>query len=228
MHLPKLACSALLLAALAILIFLGCGPQAASQGAPAQVTLPAPVTRGKMSVEEAISKRRSIRQFADRDLTLAQIGQLLWAAQGITEKTRGLRAAPSAGATYPLELYLVKADGVFHYLPQGHRLERTLQGDLRTDLARAALGQRSVRAAPVCLVFTAVYPRTRARYGTRAERYVHLEVGHAAENVHLQAVALGLGSVPIGAFDDAAVARVLHLPSEHSPLYLVPVGYPAS
>lgn len=216
-----------LAASVAALIALGCGRPAVSSSAPAEVALPAAATVGKMSVEEAISKRRSVRSFADKELSIEQVGQLAWAAQGITEPGRGLRAAPSAGATYPLEMYVVKKDGVFRYLPQGHKLEQRSDQDRRSDLAQAALGQGSVRNAPVSFVFAAVYQRTRARYGDRAERYVHMEAGHTAENIHLQAVALGLGSVPVGAFDDQAVAKVLGLPAEQAAIYIVPVGYPA-
>ncbi len=121
---------------------------------------------------------------------------------------------------------MVTSDGAFHYLPGSHRLVQISDRDLRADLAEAALGQGSVRQAPVSLVLAAVYERTRARYGERAERYVHMEAGHAAENVHLQAVALGLGSVPVGAFDDQRAAKVLDLPAEQAVLYIVPVGYP--
>jgi SagB-type dehydrogenase family enzyme len=215
-----------LAACVAALIALGCGRPAVSSSAPAEVALPAAATVGKMSVEEAISKRRSVRRFADKDLTIGQVGQLAWAAQGITEPGRGLRAAPSAGATYPLEMYVVKKEGVFHYLPQGHKLEQLSDRDHRADLAQAAMGQGSVRGAPVSFVFAAVYQRTRARYGDRAERYVHMEAGHAAENIHLQAVALGLGSVPVGAFDDGEVAKALSLPADQAPIYIIPVGYP--
>ncbi len=215
--------SALAMAAIA----LGCGRPAISSKRTVEISLPKPVTAGKMSVEEAIAKRRSVRAFADRRLSMMQVSQLVWAAQGVTDSSRGFRAAPSAGATYPLELYVVTSDGAFHYLPGSHRLVQISDRDLRTDLAEAALGQGSVRQAPVSLVFAAVYERTRARYGERAERYVHMEAGHAAENVHLQAVALGLGSVPVGAFDDRRAAKLLGLPAEQAVLYIVPVGYPA-
>jgi SagB-type dehydrogenase family enzyme len=215
-----------LTACVGALIALGCGRPAASSGAPTETALPAPTTVGKMSLEEALAKRRSVRQFAAKDLTIEQVGQLAWAAQGITAASRGLRTAPSAGATYPLELYIVKADGVFHYLPQGHRLARLSSQDLRPGLSEAALGQGSVRQAGADFVIAAVYERTRARYGDRAERYVHMEVGHAAQNLHLQAVALGLASVPVGAFDDQAVAKALSLPADQAPLYIIPVGHP--
>jgi len=214
-----------LLLALLLGVGLGCGQNAPSEeaGQQGEIALPAPVTAGQVSVEEAIAKRRSVRQFAPQDLTLAQVGQLAWAAQGITEPNRGLRAAPSAGATYPIELYLAKRDGLFRYLPQGHKLVKLSAEDRRADLC----GQPSVQQAPLSVVIAAAYERTRARYGDRAERYVVLEAGHVAQNLHLQAVALGLGSVPVGAFDDQTVAKVVDLPADQTPLYIIPIGHPA-
>ena len=178
------------------------------------------------SLEEAIAARRSQRDYADRPLSDEDVGRLLWAAQGITGPD-GKRAAPSAGATYPLEIYAVTADGVARYLPEAHALEGHLDVDRRADLATAALGQPEVASAPLVVVVTAVGERTAARYGDRADRYVTLEAGHAAQNVLLQAVARGLSAVPVGAFDDDEVAAVLDLPEEHAPLYLLPVGHPA-
>ncbi|MEW6685199.1 MAG: SagB/ThcOx family dehydrogenase [Candidatus Edwardsbacteria bacterium] len=189
------------------------------------ITLPKPVTKGTVSLEECLLKRRSKRAYRVQDLTLEQISQLCWATQGITETVGGFRTAPSAGATYPLELYLVKSDGLFHYLPEGHKLEKVKAGDFRKSLCSAALGQRFVAEAPVDFVITAIYERTTARYRQRGIRYVDIEVGHAAQNLHLQAVALGLGSVPVGAFDDDAVSEILSLPKEEKPLYIIPVGY---
>jgi len=189
------------------------------------VELPPPQIEGKVSVEQALLERRSVREFTEEDLTWGEISQILWASQGITEKRCGLRTAPSAGALYPLKLYVVKREGVYHYLPQGHKLEKTLEGDLRFSLSRAALGQRAVREAPADIVITAVYQRTQRKYRERGIRYVHLEAGHAAQNIHLQVVALGLGSVPIGAFNDSEVQRVLRLPQNHEPIYIIPVGH---
>jgi len=189
-------------------------------------TLPMPSVKGTVSVEETLARRRSIRTFKSDRLTLDQISQLLWAAQGITERRRGLRTAPSAGATYPLTTYLVTDQGVFMYDPQKHALLPKRAGDVRPALAEAALGQSWVREAPASIVFAAIYERTTGRYGGRGQRYVHMEAGHAAENVHLQAVALGLGSVPLGAFDDENVAEVLGLGREERPLYIIPVGVP--
>lgn len=186
--------------------------------------LPPPRLEGKTSIEEAIQRRRSVRAFKPRALSSEEIGQLCWSAQGVTEKRHGLRAAPSAGATYPLELYMLAADGVFRYDPLTHTVELQERADLRPALAAAALGQRFVAEAPAVFVISAVYERAGRRYGRRAERYVHIEVGHAAENLHLQAVAMGLASVPVGAFDDAAVSRLLRLPATAAALYIIPIG----
>jgi SagB-type dehydrogenase family enzyme len=189
--------------------------------------LPEPQTRGNVSLEETLARRRSVRAFHSRRLTEREIAQLLWAAQGVTEKQRGFRTAPSAGATFPLETYLVTSDGVWRYLPNEHALETIETQDVRKNLADAAWGQGCVRSAPAVLVFAAAPERTTARYGQRGEMYIHMEAGHAAQNIHLQAVALGLGSVPVGAFDDDKAAQALHLPRGERPLYLIPVGEPA-
>ena len=185
--------------------------------------------RGALALEEALAARRSVRDYAPGPLTLAEVGQLLWAAQGVTSP-EGFRTAPSAGALYPLELYLVVgeveglAPGVYHYEPESHALTRIIAGDLRRVLEMAALGQDYVRTAAVDLVLTGVYQRTARRYGERAQRYVHMEAGHAGQNVYLQAEALGLGTVAIGAFNDEEVQRLLSLPAEEAPLYIMPVG----
>lgn len=198
-------------------------PPTTSASRPA-VALPPPQLKGDMSLEEALAARRSVRKFQPTPLTAEQIGQLCWAAQGISDKARGLRTAPSAGATYPLELYVVTAEGVRRYLPSAHALDSHLADDVREALCRAALGQRCVAQAPAVFVIAADVSRTARKYGDRARRYVDIEVGHAAQNLLLQAVALDLGAVPVGAFDDAEVAKALKLPAEHAPLYLIPVG----
>lgn len=190
------------------------------------VRLPEPITRGEMSLEETLAARRSVRQYTDEQLTDVETSQLLWAAQGITREGRG-RTAPSAGGLYPLELYVVTAHGVFHYRPESHDLEVMSGEDVRVPLFRAALSQEAVRDAPAVFVMTAVFQRTAVKYGDRAVRYVHLEAGHAAQNLLLEAVALGLGGVPIGAFDDGGVQEALGLPQDHEPLYVIPVGHPA-
>ncbi len=190
------------------------------------VQLPAPEQKGKMSVEEALARRRSVRQFARQALTERELSQLLWAAQGITHPD-GLRTTPSAGALYPLELYVATASGFYHYEPKGHRLVQLFDRDLRTSVRRAALDQEAITQAPAVFVIAAVYERTSRKYGaTRTPRYVHMEAGHAAENLLLEAAALGLGGVPIGAFDDDALHNVLALKRDCRPLYLIPVGHP--
>lgn len=204
-------------------------PPRQTAGAPGLVGLPAPRAASATSVEEALRARRSVRDYAQRPLTLAQVGQLLWAAQGQTD-SRGLRTAPSAGALYPLEIYLVAGEveglpsGVYRYRPQEHALEPISAGDQRKPLADASLGQTWVRDAPVSIVFAAVYARTARRYGERAERYVHMEAGHASQNVYLQAEALGLGTVAVGAFSDDDVKRLVGLLPDEQPLYIMPVG----
>ncbi len=189
------------------------------------IPLPKPTLRGKMSVEEAIARRRSVREFADQALAPEAIGQLLWAAEGITGEASHFRAHPSAGALHPLEVYLVGPDGMFHYRPRGHAVLLVQEGDRRAALARAALEQGCVADAPCIIVIAAVYARTTGKYGERGRaRYVPMDAAHAAQNVLLQAVALGLGAVPVGAFDDEDVRRALGLPGEEVPLYLLPVG----
>jgi SagB-type dehydrogenase family enzyme len=190
------------------------------------VQLPPPEQKGKMSVEEALARRRSVREFTREALTERELSQLLWAAQGVTHPD-GLRAAPSAGALYPLELYVATASGFYHYDPPRHRLLQLSDRDLQAALRRAAWDQEAITQASAVFVFAAVYERTSRKYGAaRTPRYVHMEVGHAAENLLLEAVALGLGGVMIGAFQDAAIQNALGLPADHSPLYLIPIGHP--
>lgn len=190
------------------------------------IELPPPQTDGGMSTESAIAARRSIRSYADRPLSMAEISQLCWSMQGITEEQRNLRAAPSAGATYPLELYVATADGVFRYIPDGHKLAKHMSDDVRGNLRRAALGQEMLEQAPAVFIIAADIRRTAGRYGERAKRYVLIEVGHAAQNLLLQAVSLELASVPIGAFDDNAIGEAIDLPPGQQAFYLLPVGYP--
>jgi len=189
--------------------------------------LPAPRTEEGMTLEQAMLARRSHRSFAPVPLELWQIGQLLWAAQGLVKPGRRRRTAPSAGACYALELYLACAEGWFHYLPEGHALERLATGDRRPALAAAAHGQAFVAEADVVLLLAGDYSRTTSRYGDRGVRYVHMDIGHAAQNVLLEAAALGLGAVPVGAFVDAELTRVAELPPGQDALYMVPVGHPA-
>jgi SagB-type dehydrogenase family enzyme len=194
-----------------------------------EVTLPAPRMESGTSVEEALRTRRSVRSYRQEPLTLAEIGQILWAAQGITG-AGGLRTVPSAGALYTLEILVAAGEvtdldpGVYRYHPAGHALTRIQEGDVRRDLARAALGQPTVEEAPAVLVITAFPNRTTGKYGERGIRYIHMEAGHCAQNVYLQATSLGLGTVAIGAFDDRQVTDTLGLDEGEEPLYLMPVG----
>ena len=186
---------------------------------------PAPTTSGGMALAEALRRRRSVRDFLDTPLTQEQIAQLAWAAQGVTDP-RGFRTAPSAGALYPIELYVVTAEGVFRYLPRARAFQSLNLGDTRQALADAALHQTWVAKAPATFVVCAVHERTMKKYGERGVRYATIEVGHVCQNLSLQAVALGLGSVSIGAFQDDDVRRLIRAPSDHRPLCLVCVGHP--
>ena len=193
------------------------------------IELPEVSLTGDGSLEQLLSQRRSIREYAEGAVSLNDVGQLLWAAQGITN-ARGFRTSPSAGGLYPLELFLVVGEvdhlspGVYHYRPDGHQLQKVVADDQRRDLERAALSQDWIKEAAVVIVFSADYERTARKYGARATRYVHIEVGHAAQNLFLQAEALNLATVPVGAFKDDAVTRVLQIPDDLEPLLLMPVG----
>jgi len=206
------------------------------------IKLPSPQLKGKVSLEETILRRRSVRRYRRKPLDLPQLSQILWSAQGITG-TRGFRAAPSAGATYPLEIFVVVGKqgviaseakqapeelqaGIYHYEAASHSLSLHKPTDLRPDLARATLDQEFIIDAPVDIVICALYHRTSYRYGRRGERYVHMEVGHVGENIHLQAVALGLATVEVGAFHDEEVRTVLGVDEQIKPLYILPVGKP--
>ncbi len=199
-----------------------------------ELDLPQPVTLGTVSIEEALSKRSSIRDYTDQPLTLKEVSQLLWAAQGITRPEWGGRTAPSAGGTYPLEVYIVVANrgvedlapGIYRYIPQRHTLLLVEPGDKTSDLAVAALDQDWVATARINIVIAAVFERTTERYGERGIRYVYMEAGHADQNIYLQAAALDLVTVVIGAFHDEQVQRLLDLPEEQKPLYIAPVGHP--
>ncbi len=191
--------------------------------------LPQPRRSGPWSVEGALAERRSVREYTGEVLTRAELAQLLWAAQGVTG-AEGLRTAPSAGALYPLEVYVAVgavedlASGIYRYEPGRHALALVAVGDRRAELAAAALGQECVRDGAAVLALAAVYRRTTAKYGERGIRYAHMEVGHATQNVCLQAVALGLGTVVVGAFEDRDVKKVMGMGNHEEPLCLMPVG----
>ncbi len=217
---------------LAAMILTGCAstaPQAILDhpaGYDDPVALPAPDTTGTVPLEQVISERRSAREYADTPLTNDQIGQLLWAGQGITDEGRDYRAAPSAGALYPLEVYVVTADQVMHYLPDGHQVEVRDDTRVATQLQAAAFDQPAVERAPAVFVISAVKARTEAKYGGVGSRLVDREAGHAAQNILLQAVALDLVAVPIGGLDPPLVEDLLGLTPDQEVLYLIPVGSP--
>ena len=193
------------------------------------ISLPMPIKSGELSLEQLLQQRRSVREYQKQALNLSNIGQLLWAAQGITN-AQGFRTAPSAGALYPLEVYLVVGNvagldpGIYRYENKKHNLVKTSKVDLRKLLARAAFSQSWIEDAAVVVVFAAVYERTTKKYGKRGRRYVQIEVGHATQNLFLQAESLGLSTVVVGAFDDEDVAMVLQLPPDVQPMILMPVG----
>ena len=193
------------------------------------IQLPAPRFDSDMSIEKALTKRRSVRDFKDEPLTLTEVSQLLWSAQGITH-SRGYRTAPSAGALYPLELYIAAGnvidlpEGIYKYLPHEHELVLITKGDKRRTLSGAALGQSCIKNGAAVIVISAVYERTTVKYGERGIRYVHNEVGHAGQNISLQAVALNLGTVVVGAFNDNEVKTIMNMSDNERPLYLMPVG----
>ena len=189
-----------------------------------ETILPKPKLKSDISLEEAIYKRRSVRNYSSRELTLEQISQLLWACQGITD-SKPLRAAPSAGALYPLEAYLLKNDGLYKYLPQGHKIKTISDENLKEKIMQASWKQAFIKKAPIGIVICAVYERVSSSYGEAGIKYTDIEIGHAAENLRLQAVSLGLSSCPVGAFDKEKVAKILNLPKEEIPVYIIPVGY---
>ncbi len=223
------------LATVAVVAAMAMNGEMTGQGSPKKkmpvISLPKAKTKGQMSVEEALQKRRSRREFADEALTLEQLGQLLWAAQGQTHPW-GYRTAPSAGALYPMELYAVVGKveglqaGLYHYEVAEHGLKRLKSGDLRRALQRACLGQGMIGAGPVSIIMAADYGRTAKKYKARAKRYVHIEAGHIGQNIYLQAESLGLGTCAVGAFSDSQVKGLLGIAEE--PVYVMPLGVPAN
>jgi len=202
----------------------------------AAILLPKPSLDGKVSVERAIQQRRTIRDFRETPLSLVHLSQLLWSAQGITDPKGAGRAAPSGGARYPLDIYVIIGkksvenveEGIYHYMPEQHSIssvDKSDKRDLRKEIGSASLGQLWMAKAPVMFVITAEYPRITGRYGDRGIRYAQIEVGHVGQNLFLQAEALGLGAGIVGAFNDAEVAKVTGIPRQHEPLLIMPVGY---
>jgi len=190
-----------------------------------EIKLPEPKYKGRLSVEEAISRRRSVREFSGKEITLEELSQILWAAQGITGGERGykLRSVPSAGALYPIEIYVV-GEGIYRYLPEKNSLKQVRKEDARKALYEASLHQEFIKDAPAVIVIAAVFERTKSKYGERGTRYVYAEAGHVSQNIYLQCESLGLGTVAVGAFYDDAVQKILKLPGDHKPIYIMPIG----
>jgi SagB-type dehydrogenase family enzyme len=224
-----IAIAAVLLLACGLYFNLQKGDAMDSKQASQLISLPDPILTGDVSVETALQKRRSVRSYAQEPLTLEDIAQLLWAAQGVTSR-KGFRTAPSAGALYPLEVYMAGSnisgleDGIYRYLPQQHKLSLVLRGDHRGQLSAAALGQSYVREAPATIIFTGISSRITGKYGSRGLQYMMMEAGHAAQNVCLQAVTRQIGVVPVGAFKEDQVRLILQLDNSELPLYLLPLG----
>jgi SagB-type dehydrogenase family enzyme len=200
-----------------------------------KMNLSKPSLKGSVSVEEAIKHRRTIRSYRVKPLTLEQLSQIFWAAQGITEDRGYKRAAPSGGALYPMDIYAVVGDscveglgaGIYHYDPRKHAALSIMEGDLRKDVARSSLSQMWMAEAPINLVITAEYSRITSKYGARGERYAMIEAGHIGQNIFLQAEALGLRAGIVGAFHDKDVNRIMKINRSHEPLLIMPVGYEA-
>lgn len=197
---------------------------------PMKIKLPEQKPAARSLIEAVLEKRRSVRSYSERELTESDTARFLRAAQGISSE-EGFRTAPSAGALYPLEVHLVAGNvrgiepGVYRYIPDEDALIRELAGDLRAELSEASLSQPQVRDAPASLVISAVYPRITGKYSKRGIRYADMEAGHAAQNVCLLAAELGMGTCPIGAFEDEDVRKVLKLPTNEDPLYILPLGH---
>ncbi len=196
-----------------------------------KIDLPEIKKDSQTSVEEALLSRRSHRSFLDEKLSISQISQLLWSAYGISEKDSGFKTAPSAGALYPLEIYIVVNKenedldkGIYKYDNKNHKLLKVSSNLIKEELSQTALGQDAIGQAPVVLVIAGDYQVTTSRYGDRGHRYVYMEAGHVAQNVYLQAVSLDIGSVVIGAFNDSEVKNLLNLEEDEEAFYLMPIG----
>lgn len=217
---------AILAIVLACFATLGLGQRRTRLSPQKIIQLTDPNLTGKLTFEEALAKRRSVRQFSSQALTRSQIGQLAWAGQGVTDRQRGLRTAPSAGAVYPIELFFATAEGVYGYRPAEHSLLQISEQDIRSNLARATATPEPVIGAGCAIIVTGSSRKLAKRFGSKARTYLALEAGHVAQNIQLQAVCLGLGSVTVGGLDTAAVRKVCRMSRELEPLYVICVGYP--
>ncbi len=212
-----------------LIVFLTNNMNLLNSETPDIINLPEPKYESKLSIEKALLQRRSVRDYRDQPLDISEVSQLLWAAQGITDQ-RGLRTTPSAGALYPLEVYLVAGNvsglsaGIYRYKTNGHALVKVAGGDRRAELCSAALGQACVKNGAAVVVFTTIYERITGKYGNRGIKYAHIEVGCAAQNVYLQAVSLDIGTVFVGAFHDDQVKQLLNLDDNEHPHCIMPLG----
>jgi SagB-type dehydrogenase family enzyme len=197
------------------------------------ILLPSPTLKGSVSVEEAINMRRTKREFSEGSLTIEEWGQILWAAQGITlNGDMKKRTAPSAGALYPLDIYLVLSKsamgplkaGVFHYLPLKHALKPISDKDFTKEVAKISLYQYWMAETPGMILITAEYSRITGKYGDRGIRYAHIEAGHVAQNCFLQAESLKLNLGIVGAFEDENLIDLLPIPKRHEPILILPIG----
>jgi len=194
------------------------------------IKLPEPKHNSATSIEQALLNRRSVREYKNTPISLAELSQLLWAAQGVSDAKSNYRTTPSAGGLYPLETYVAIINvldvepGVYKYIPYKHELQKIKDGKVNRELATSALDQKWVRDGAVIIAITGVYERTTQKYGDRGVRYVHMEAGHAAQNIYLQVVSLNLGTVVVGAFDDAEIQKILGIAENEWPLYLIPIG----
>jgi len=209
-----------------LLLLLGPARHSAWADKPARITLPAPITSGDMSLEEALASRRSTRRVSSEPLSMATIGQLLWAAQGITLPSKGFRTAPSAGARYPLRLYVLLPSGLYAYQPKGHWLSQRSPKDLRSAFWKDVYTRPWLASAPAMFLIAADYRRTTEKYGRKARRFVDLEAGHAGQSLLLQSTSLGLHGVGVGAFHAQRTRKTLTLPAEQELLYVIVVGSP--
>ena len=186
--------------------------------------------KGNISIEEAIDRRRSIRDYLDQPLKIEDVSQLLWAGQGISDPTNKFRTAPSAGALYPIKLYICVGNvsnlpnGLYYYQNSNHSIIMLTNIDIRKNIWEVSLWQNSIIKAPIVIIITAIFDITKRKYGERASQYVYIEAGHIAQNILLQAYALGLGGVPIGAFYDDGIKNVLKIPKDETPIYIIPIG----
>ncbi len=200
----------------------------AQKTTPKKIMFPKVETKGKLSLEETLWQRKSTRSFSGKALTTKQIGQLLWAAQGVNRPANQHRTAPSAGGTYPLEIYYIVSDGVYHYLPDQHAAVQVKSGNMWKALNKVGLTTESAYNAPCIFIITAVIERTYSKYKEPAEHYVYLEGGHAAQNLLLQLIPLGLGGVPNGSILTPKANKLLGMSKEEQPIYILAVGTPKS